>query len=141
MGFEQMLQSFSSTISGNVADAEEKIQRLKTAKTEIENEKKRSLVEIKEVKEPDLGDHWKGDISTNFDDNRKQAYNEINDIITNDYDDYINAINHKITWYEAQKGFYSGVSYLVNEAESLLNKGEDAVADLENKISEIRRKL
>ncbi|TYR81848.1 DUF5082 domain-containing protein [Priestia megaterium] len=141
MSFESILHDFSRTISGNVADLEDKITRLKSAKSKINKEQNLSLTEIRKILKPELEDKWKGERATSFEEKRTNAHSNIKEIITNDYDDYVQTIESKISWLETQKGFFSGVSGLVGEAESLLAKGEDAIADLENKISEIRSKI
>ncbi|TYR78806.1 DUF5082 domain-containing protein [Priestia megaterium] len=141
MDFGKILAGLAQTISSQAAEVEEKIQRLETAKQNIEEEKKISMQEIKLVLQPELGDGWKGERSIEFEQDRHEAYEEIKTIIMTDYEDYISDIRLKITALDLQRAALSAASGLANEAGELLDKGESAAEALSSKIDHIKRSL
>ena len=86
MSYSDMLDRIHAAISSQSADLEEKISRLKRAKSKIETEQNTSLEEIKQIKKPELDASWKGNRSEKFNEARDDAYNEMENIITDDYE-------------------------------------------------------
>jgi len=73
MSHESTLNHIHSTINQKLADVESRIERVKTAKKEIEKEHETGIVEIRQILHPHLNSHWTGDFANDFDDERDEA--------------------------------------------------------------------
>lgn len=73
MSHESTLNHIHSTINQKLADVESRIERVKTAKKEIEKEHETGIVEIRQILHPHLNNHWTGDFANDFDDERDEA--------------------------------------------------------------------
>lgn len=60
MSHESTLNHIHSTINQKLADVESRIERVKTAKKEIEKEHESGIVEIRQILHPHLNSHWTG---------------------------------------------------------------------------------
>ncbi|MDI3410560.1 YwqH-like family protein [Bacillus sonorensis] len=136
-----MLDRIHSAISSQSADLEEKISRLKRAKSKIEAEQNTSMEEIKNIKKPELGSSWKGSRSEKFNDARDEAYNEMENIIADDYESYKSRIQSKIVLLEIEQGALSAAKGLAHTADQLLAKGEEALDELGSTIGDLTRRL
>lgn len=141
MEYSTILHSLSQTISGQSADLDEKISRLKKAKTKVENEQEASLNEIKIISRPELGVNWEGERSIEFENERQHSYDEMERIFHIEVENYLSQIQWKIDQLELQRSALNFASMLANEAGDLLKKGEEAYAAIENKINQIRERL
>lgn len=141
MSYSDMLDRIHAAISSQSADLEEKISRLKRAKSKIETEQNTSLEEIKQIKKPDLGASWKGNRSEKFNEARDDAYNEMENIITDYYEGYKARIQSKIVMLEIEQGALSAARGLAHTADQLLSKGEEALEELGSTISDLKRRL
>ncbi|MEC1259070.1 DUF5082 family protein [Bacillus swezeyi] len=141
MSYSDMLDRIHAAISNQSADLEEKISRLKRAKNKIETEQNTSLEEIKKIRNPSLGSSWQGSRSETFDESRDEAYNEMQNIITDDYESYKTRIQSKIVLLEIEQGALSAARGLAHTADQLLTKGEEALEELGSTISDLTRRL
>ncbi|MBD1379639.1 YwqH-like family protein [Metabacillus arenae] len=141
MGFSDTLSQIYSSISSQSADLDEKISRLERAKGDIDNEQNTSLNEIRKILEPDLGEAWKGNRANTFDDARDEAHKTMKDIVNEDYDDYKQSIEFKITQLSMQRGMLDFAGGLANEASQLLDKGEEAFDELGSKLEDLKRRV
>lgn len=130
-----------SSISGQTAEIEEKINRLQQAKTAIVNEQATCMNEIRRIQEPAINPLWQGAMGDEFDQYREEAYSLMKSIVTNNYDLKVRMIEGKITELNMQKGFLDVTSSLVRAADDLLTKGEEAAQELGRKISQIKGRL
>ncbi|KRF52003.1 DUF5082 family protein [Peribacillus frigoritolerans] len=141
MVYADILSNIHSAISSKKADLNVKIERLENAKNDIIKEQSMCLNEIRKIKEPELGGSWTGNRSDHFQDARHDAYNVMFSIIHDDYDDYQWKIEAMITKLNAENTLLSIAGNIAQEADSLLNKGEEAFEQLESKISDLKRRL
>lgn len=58
MGYESMLADIKSSLNGKISDVEDKIEKLKKAKKDIDTLQEEAITEIKEIVKPELGKHW-----------------------------------------------------------------------------------
>lgn len=123
MGVAHELEAISQSISAKVAEINEKIQRLETAKKDILEEKTISMNELKLVTNPELGESWTGERATKFDKDRSSAKKELNRILTDDYEEYITSIDNQISLLEFERSALNKLSFLANETSVLAEKG------------------
>ncbi|CAH0345748.1 DUF5082 family protein [Bacillus sp. CECT 9360] len=141
MGYSEVLHSIHAAISSQSADLGAKIERLRRAKNEIDNEQNVSLGEIKKTLQPELGDSWNGTLARKYDDARDEAFSVMQEIINDDYERYKERIETKINMLEVERTAMSLASAIAHEANGLLSKGEEAVDRLENTISDLKRRV
>jgi hypothetical protein len=141
MDFSNVLHGIHASISNASADIDAKIERLRRAKSEIDNEQNVSLGEIKKIQEPYLGNSWTGSLARKFDEARDEAFNVMKEIVNDDYDRYKETIESKIDTLQQERMALIIASALAHEAEGLLAKGEKAVDQLEYAISDLKRRL
>lgn len=139
LGLVEVLSDYSSSFSSGIANLEEQISRLKLAKTQINNEQEASLVEIKEIKKPELGKSWTGNRATDFKESRSGAYKVMLTIVQDEYDDYQTKIEEKISALELQKAMLEVHEKAAREASNLLSKGEEFLDQVESKVSEFKK--
>ncbi|MFT0824713.1 hypothetical protein VSK92_09535 [Bacillus swezeyi] len=72
---------------------------------------------------------------------RDEAYNEMQNIITDDYESYKTRIQSKIVLLEIEQGALSAARGLAHTADQLLTKGEEALEELGSTISDLTRRL
>ncbi|QGQ48447.1 DUF5082 domain-containing protein [Metabacillus sediminilitoris] len=141
MSLSNTLYSLQNMISSQSNDIDEKIDRLRKAKNDISHEQNLLLQEIKRIKQPDLGNEWTGKRANDFDKEREEAYNVMQKIGETDYSDYQRLIENKINSLEIEQSFLNITKAIAYEAGQLVEKGEDAVDELANKINDIQRRL
>ncbi|MGC4378122.1 DUF5082 family protein [Fictibacillus sp. Mic-4] len=141
MGLSDMLGDIHASISRKSADVDEKISRLEEAKRKIDREQNSSLVEIKRILRPDLGNGWMGKRADSFHDFRNDAYKDMEKVCHDDYDDYKSSIEWKIKELEAERGLLNMAKKAAHEADVLAEKGEHALEELGNKINDLKRWL
>ena len=139
LGLVEVISDYSSSFSSGIANLEEQISRLKQAKTQINNEQEASLVEIKEIKKPELGKSWTGNRATDFKESRSGAYKVMLTIIQDEYDDYQEKIREKIIFLEIQKAALEAAAAAAREASELLSKGEEFLDQVESKVSDLKK--
>ena len=139
LGLGDVISDYSSAFSSGIANLEEQISRLKQAKTQIKNEQEASLVEIKEIKKPELGKSWTGNRATDFNESRSGAYKVMLTIVQDEYDDYQAKIEQKITFLEIQKAAMAAAEKAAREASELLSKGEEFLDQVESKVSDLKK--
>ncbi|MDY0404687.1 DUF5082 family protein [Virgibacillus sp. 179-BFC.A HS] len=135
------LKNASSHISGSIAEIDAKIERLRTANQEIAEDQSHYMGEIHKIKEPELDPLWIGERGNDYDESREAAYDTMKSILDTDYENKMRAIETQISILQSQRGFLTATSAIVDAANDLLQKGEDAVEALGNKISEISGRL
>lgn len=141
MSLSSTLYSIQRTISSRSNDVDEKIQRLQKAKSEVSSEQSILLQEIEKIKQPDLGKDWMGKRSEEFEDEREQAYNVMKNIGQYSYNTYQYTIESKINALELERMALNTASALAHEAGDLVNMGEDAIDELSDRISDLKRRL
>ncbi|MEJ9230540.1 DUF5082 domain-containing protein [Peribacillus butanolivorans] len=141
MVYADILSNMHSAISSKIASLDEKIERLVKAKDGIIKEQSMCLNEIRNIKNPELGSNWTGSRSDDFQEARGDAYNVMFSIIHDDYDDYQWKIEAMITKLNAEKTLMNLAGSIAQEADHLLDKGEEALGQLESKISDLKRRL
>ncbi|MFJ7829524.1 DUF5082 family protein [Peribacillus sp. NPDC097224] len=139
LGLVDVISDYSSAFSSGIANLEEQISRLKQAKTQIKNEQEASLVEIKEIKKPELGKSWTGNRATDFKESRSGAYKVMLTIVRDEYDDYQAKIEEKINSLERQKAILEAAVAAAREASNLLSKGEEFLDQVESKVSDLKK--
>ncbi|WP_057914781.1 DUF5082 family protein [Peribacillus muralis] len=141
MVYAEILSNINSAISSKKANLNIKIDRLIAAKNDIIAEQSMCLNEIRKINNPELGRNWTGKRSDDFQEARQDAYNAMFNVIHDDYDDYQWKIEAMITKLNAENTLLSIAGNIAQEADHLLNKGEDAFEQLESKISDLKRRL
>ncbi|MGE7118922.1 YwqH-like family protein [Peribacillus sp. NPDC046944] len=139
LGLVDVISDYSSAFSSGIANLEEQISRLKQAKTQISNEQEASLIEIKEIKKPELGKSWTGNRATDFNESRSGAYKVMLTIVQDEYDDYQAKIEEKINSLERQKAILEAAVAAAREASNLLSKGEEFLDQVESKVSDLKK--
>ncbi|MGE7780489.1 YwqH-like family protein [Peribacillus sp. NPDC097264] len=139
LGLVDVISDYSSAFSSGIANLEEQISRLKQAKTQINNEQEASLIEIKEIKKPELGKSWTGNRATDFNESRSGAYKVMLTIVQDEYDDYQAKIEEKINSLERQKAILEAAVAAAREASNLLSKGEEFLDQVESKVSDLKK--
>ncbi|OJT66260.1 DUF5082 family protein [Bacillus altitudinis] len=135
MSLSDMLSALNGGISNKKAEIEEKIARLKKAKSKIEREQDAAETDLKQIKQPKLGASWKGERSQDFKSERNEAHNALQTIVSHKYPRYVSRIEFKISTLEAEQAALSFASSLAGDAARLAEKGEDAVEDAKRLIS------
>lgn len=141
MSLSSTLYSIQNTISSRSNEVNEKIERLQKAKSEISSEQSILLQEIEKIKQPDLGKDWTGKRSEEFDEEREQAYTIMKNIGQYSYNSYQYTIESKINVLELERMALNTASALAHEAGDLVNMGEDAIDELSDRISDLKRRL
>ncbi|WP_257348168.1 DUF5082 domain-containing protein [Pseudalkalibacillus decolorationis] len=141
MGFFDELNDLKNVISSRSSDVQEKIDRLRQAKSDIRNEQSYLLGEINQIQRPELARSWMGTRSGDFENDRGEAFKTMMRIGNDRYEDYERIIEMQINSLEMQKGFIDGAFALANEADQLLSKGEEAFDDIQAKIDSINWRL
>ncbi|WP_226668907.1 DUF5082 family protein [Metabacillus litoralis] len=141
MSLSSALYAIQRTISSQSNDLDEKIERLRKAKNEINREQGYLLQEITKLKQPDLGKEWIGKRANDYDDEREEAYSIMRKIGNVDYDGYQQLIENKINSLEMERSVLSFTQNLAYEAGRLVGKGEEAADELSDRINDLRRRL
>jgi uncharacterized protein YukE len=141
MSLASTLYEIQRTISSQTNDIDEKIERLRQAKNDISREQDLLLQEIKKIKQPELGREWTGKRANDFDNEREDAYSVMQKIGQIDYSGYQRLIESKINSLEIEQSILSVTRALAYEAGQLVDKGEDAIDELSDKISDLKRRL
>ena len=141
MSLSSTLDYLQRAISSQSNETAEKIERLKQAKREISREQEQLLQEIKKIKQPYLEKVWIGKRANEYDRDREDAYSVMKQIGQSEYSNYQQSIESKINSLEMQQGILAISRAIANEADQLVDKGEDAIDDLTNKISELKGRL
>jgi Domain of unknown function (DUF5082) len=141
MSLSNTLYSLQNMISSQSNDIDEKIDRLKKAKNDISHEQNLLLQEIKQIKQPDLGREWTGKRANDFDKEREEAYSVMQKIGDTEYSYYQREIENEIDRLEIELSFLNITKTIAFEAGQLVEKGEDAVDELADRISDIQRRL
>jgi uncharacterized protein YukE len=141
MSLSSTLYSLQRTISSQANDINEKIERLNQAKNDIGREQDLLLQEIRKIKQPDLGREWTGKRADDYDNEREDAYAVMQKIGEIDYSSYQRLIESKINSLEIEQSFLNITRAIAYEAGQLVDKGEDAIDELSDKISDLKRRL
>lgn len=135
MSLSDMLSALNGGISNKKAEIEEKIARIKKAKSKVEREQDAAEADLKQIKQPKLGASWKGERSQDFKTDRNEAHDALQTIVNDKYPRYVSRIEFKISTLEAEQAALSFASSLAGDAARLAEKGEDAVEDAKRLIS------
>lgn len=138
MGYESMLADIKSSLNGKISDVEDKIEKLKKAKKDIDTLQEEAITEIKEIVKPELGKHWTGTKADDFDKGREEAKLEASKIVNDKYNEYMASIQSKIFWLETEKFELNLTKSAANAAGDLLAKGEDFVEEAGRQISKLK---
>ncbi|QBJ84062.1 hypothetical protein C7M23_01192 [Bacillus subtilis] len=138
MGYESMLADIKSSLNGKISDVEDKIEKLKKAKKDIDTLQEEAITEIKEIVKPELGKHWTGTKADDFDKGREEAKSEASKIVNDQYNEYMASIQSKIFWLETEKFELNLTKSAANAAGDLLAKGEDFVEEAGRQISKLK---
>lgn len=135
------LAQIRSAISGQVADVEEKIDRLKRAKTEIQRQQNEYLGECKKICKPELAKSWTGSRADQFNEARDEALQTIETILNDDYESYKDKIDWEIAQLNFQMDTLSFAGILAREAEVLTDAGKEALEAPGDKFNDLKRWL
>lgn len=138
MGYESMLADIKRSLNGKISDVEDKIEKLKKAKKDIDTLQEEAITEIKEIVKPELGKHWTGTKADDFDKGREEAKSEASKIVNDKYNEYMASIQSKIFWLETEKFELNLTKSAANAAGDLLAKGEDFVEEAGRQISKLK---
>ncbi|KIU05930.1 YwqH-like family protein [Bacillus subtilis] len=138
MGYESMLADIKSSLNGKISDVEDKIEKLKKVKKDIDTLQEEAITEIKEIVKPELGKHWTGTKADDFDKGREEAKSEASKIVNDKYNEYMASINGKIFDLEWDKAQYASELFIANGAANLLKKGEEFAEEVGNTISKLK---
>ncbi|AKI93784.1 DUF5082 family protein [Bacillus subtilis] len=138
MGYESMLADIKSSLNGKISDVEDKIEKLKKAKKDIDTLQEEAITEIKEIVKPELGKHWTGTKADDFDKGREEAKSEASKIVNDKYNEYMSSISGEIFSLELKKANYAAELVIANGAANLLEKGEDFVEEAGRQISKLK---
>ncbi|MBU8570842.1 YwqH-like family protein [Bacillus subtilis] len=138
MGYESMLADIKSSLNGKISDVEDKIEKLKKAKKDIDTLQEEAITEIKEIVKPELGKHWTGTKADDFDKGREEAKSEASKIVNDKYNEYMASISGEIFSLELKKANYAAELVIANGAANLLEKGEDFVEEAGRQISKLK---
>ncbi|MEC1681117.1 DUF5082 family protein [Bacillus mojavensis] len=138
MGYESMLADIKSSLNGKISDVEDKIEKLKKAKKDIDTLQEEAITEINEIVKPELGKHWTGTKADDFDKGREEAKSEASKIVNDKYNEYMASIQSKIFWLETEKFELNLTKSAANAAGDLLAKGEDFVEEAGRQISKLK---
>ncbi|KAB7705324.1 DUF5082 domain-containing protein [Bacillus aerolatus] len=138
MSQASMLGDIQAAISGSIAAIQEKIERLEQAKRDINAEQDQCTSEIKKIDQPALGNSWTGSRADSFDDSRDAALKEMERIVSEEYDSYIQSIENKIALLKIELAAAQAASAVAQGAERLLDKGEEFVEDVGNTINSLK---
>lgn len=138
MGYESMLADIKSSLNGKISDVEDKIEKLKKAKKDIDTPQVEAITEIKDIVKPELGKHWTGTKADDFDKGRENAKSEASKIVNDKYNEYMASIQSKIFWLETEKFELNLTKSAANAAGDLLAKGEDFVEEAGRQISKLK---
>ncbi|MCY8930069.1 DUF5082 family protein [Bacillus subtilis] len=138
MGYESMLADIKSSLNGKISDVEDKIEKLKKAKKDIDTLQEEAITEIKEIVKPELGKHWTGTKADDFDKGREEAKLEASKIVNDKYNEYMASIQMEIIQLESMKFLYDKELKLANFAGHTLAKGEEFLEDAVNQIKSIK---
>ncbi|BAI87266.2 hypothetical protein BSSC8_05880 [Bacillus subtilis subsp. subtilis str. SC-8] len=133
-----MLADIKSSLNGKISDVEDKIEKLKKAKKDIDTLQEEAITEIKEIVKPELGKHWTGTKADDFDKGREEAKSEASKIVNDKYNEYMASIQSKIFWLETEKFELNLTKSAANAAGDLLAKGEDFVEEAGRQISKLK---
>ncbi|MGP4041758.1 YwqH-like family protein [Gracilibacillus sp. D59] len=131
------LSNAFSIISSRSAEVDQKIERLKEAKRDIEDEQDQAFMEIKQIKKPSLDQLWEGTEANKFDEFRDEAYQVMKRKISN-YDHYISRMNWEISQLQLQQNTLDVASSIAYQADRLLDQGEEALEDFGRKVNELK---
>ncbi|WP_409509261.1 DUF5082 family protein [Bacillus spizizenii] len=138
MGYESMLADIKSSLNGKISDVEDKIEKLKKAKKDIDTLQEEAITEIKDIVKPELGKHWTGTKADDFDKGRENAKSEAAKIVNDKYNEYMASIQSKIFWLETEKFELNLTKSAANAAGDLLAKGEEFVEEAGRQISKLK---
>ncbi|AEP88552.1 MULTISPECIES: YwqH-like family protein [Bacillus] len=138
MGYESMLADIKSSLNGKISDVEDKIEKLKKAKKDIDTLQEEAITEIKDIVKPELGKHWTGTKADDFDKGRENAKSEASKIVNDKYNEYMASIQSKIFWLETEKFELNLTKSAANAAGDLLAKGEEFVEEAGRQISKLK---
>ncbi|MCY7866479.1 DUF5082 family protein [Bacillus spizizenii] len=138
MGYESMLADIKSSLNGKISDVEDKIEKLKKAKKDIDTLQEEAITEIKDIVKPELGKHWTGTKADDFDKGRENAKSEASKIVNDKYNEYMASIQSKIFWLETEKFELNLTKGAANAAGDLLAKGEEFVEEAGRQISKLK---
>ncbi|MGM0875215.1 MAG: YwqH-like family protein [Bacillota bacterium] len=141
MSFSSTLYGIQRIISSQSNDIDEKIERLIQAKSDISQEQDLLLQEIRKINQPDLGRDWTGKRAHDYDLQREEAYSVMQKIGQIDYAAYQRLIESKINSLEIERSFLNVTRAIAYEAGQLVDKGEDAIDELSEKIGDLKRRL
>ncbi|TYS09994.1 DUF5082 domain-containing protein [Bacillus subtilis] len=138
MGYESMLADIKSSLNGKISDIEDKIEKLKKAKKDIDTLQEEAITEIKDIVKPELGKHWTGTKADDFDKGREEAKSEASKIVNDKYNGYMASISGEIISLELKKATYAGELFIANGAGDLLKKGEEFAEEVGNTIRQLK---
>ncbi|MGE6630520.1 YwqH-like family protein [Bacillus sp. NPDC077027] len=134
MSLSEMLHHLHIGIESKRAEFDEMISRLKTAKMSIQNEQDLAQTDNKQIKQPALDMSWKGEKATAFHETRQEAYTAMQNILNEEYEQYINEIDHRILHFELKKMELAVASNFAGRAQDVMEKGEEFVEDVKHLI-------
>ncbi|NPC93627.1 DUF5082 domain-containing protein [Bacillus sp. WMMC1349] len=140
MSNKSTVDNFHSKLTQLNNDIDEQIRKLRAAKKKIQQEHEEGIVEIRQILNPHLDEHWTGEFGRSFDKERDEAHTSMHDIVNEEYLEYIEDIESEIFKLQLTKGHLAKAAIDIRGAEYLLGLGEKAVDELNNKISSIKNK-
>ena len=133
------MRSIASGLAGQAAELEEKIRRLRQAKSEVAREQSAGLSEIGQIRKPELADQWMGNRSDLFDEDRKEAYDEMKRIFEEEYTEYQSEIEQKIGWLEIELASIRALQATASAIGDMIDKGEEMLEQAGNMLADLKR--
>ena len=133
------MRNIASGLAGQAAELEEKIRRLRQAKSEVAREQSAGLSEIGQIRKPELADQWMGNRSSLFDEDRKEAYDEMKRIFEMEYTDYQSEIEQKIGWLEIELASIRALQATALAIGDMIDKGEEMLEQAGNMLADLKR--
>ena len=133
------MRSIASGLAGQAAELEEKIRRLRQAKSEVAREQSAGLSEIGQIRKPELADQWMGNRSDLFDEDRKEAYDEMKRIFEEEYTEYQSEIEQKIGWLEIELASIRALQATALAIGDMIDKGEEMLEQAGNMLADLKR--
>lgn len=137
MDYRGSLNKASSFASSSIEECQEKIRRLKEANAQLENEQRLGRNEINKIQQPVLQSEWEGPRSVEFEQSRHAAFLDMQKVFKEDFEDYQDTINEKISSLQQEIDFLTSVLNTANFLHSSLNAIDHTAEGIQKSLDSI----
>lgn len=141
MGFSETLDSVFRSISGKSTAVEEKITRLRRAKSKLHSEQVAAMNQLKLLAEPDLGADWQGTRAHQFDAERQKAKDRMKFHLTEDVDLYFQQIEAKIGQLKTEHDTLQAIGSAARGIEALAKASTHETKTLEHQLAALKGRM